>query len=235
MTTNGIEIERKFLARLDDIPPDAETRALAQGYLHPGGAAAPRVTVERVPPCLRLAFSDGTAEMVALGPDQAARLIDGAAGPSAAAAELAASVYVVRVRIPTPGTPELTVKRDASGVAAPGAAVRRPEENAPLAPDQAVRLFSRATSTITKVRVAAGGWEVDTFDGALHGLVIAEAELSADESPLPPAFAGLVIGPEVTHDPRFLNAVLATMPPDAQRRVAASAHAMWPARSTARR
>ncbi|MBU4530502.1 MAG: CYTH domain-containing protein [Hoeflea sp.] len=50
-------------------------------------------------------------------------------------------------------------------------------------------------------------WEVDVFEGALAGLVMAEVEMGAeDEAPALPAW----LGREVTGDPAWTNAVLAT-------------------------
>ena len=52
-------------------------------------------------------------------------------------------------------------------------------------------------------------WEIDVFDGANAGLIVAEIELSSeDESFARPAW----IGPEVTDDSRFLNTALSVRP-----------------------
>jgi adenylate cyclase len=52
-------------------------------------------------------------------------------------------------------------------------------------------------------------WEVDVFEGDNHGLVVAEIELdSEDESFEKPPWAG----EEVSMDPRYYNASLATRP-----------------------
>ncbi len=52
-------------------------------------------------------------------------------------------------------------------------------------------------------------WEVDVFDDANTGLIVAEVELSAeDESFVMPPW----IGPEVTDDAHFLNTSLSQMP-----------------------
>ncbi len=52
-------------------------------------------------------------------------------------------------------------------------------------------------------------WEVDEFEGANSGLVVAEIELSAvDENFLHPSW----LGPEVTDDDRFFNACLSERP-----------------------
>lgn len=60
-----------------------------------------------------------------------------------------------------------------------------------------------------KVEYKGFTWEVDEFLGANTGLVVAEIELDDPERefPRPPW-----IGAEVTHDPRYLNAQLATHP-----------------------
>jgi len=52
-------------------------------------------------------------------------------------------------------------------------------------------------------------WEVDVFDGANEGLIVAEIELSSEEETFArPAW----VGPEVTDDTRFLNTKLSTHP-----------------------
>lgn len=52
-------------------------------------------------------------------------------------------------------------------------------------------------------------WEIDVFDDANTGLIVAEIELSTEDESfaLPPW-----VGPEVTDDPRFLNTSLSKMP-----------------------
>lgn len=49
-------------------------------------------------------------------------------------------------------------------------------------------------------------WEVDEFDGRLAGLTVAEIELPAADTPLPPLPP--FIGREVTGDPRYYNSRL---------------------------
>ncbi len=52
-------------------------------------------------------------------------------------------------------------------------------------------------------------WVIDRFSGASQGLVVAEIELSSPDQPFSiPPWAG----PEVTDDPRYLNASLAKWP-----------------------
>jgi len=52
-------------------------------------------------------------------------------------------------------------------------------------------------------------WEVDVFEGANRGLVVAEIELAREDSrfPLPPW-----VGAEVSSDPRYYNVYLAQHP-----------------------
>lgn len=60
-----------------------------------------------------------------------------------------------------------------------------------------------------EVEVAGLTWEVDIFEGANAGLMIAEVELERPDQPFtPPDWAGA----EVTGDPRFFNAYLAEKP-----------------------
>lgn len=81
----------------------------------------------------------------------------------------------------------------------------------PIPPDDADALLELcAKPIIEKERHLVPGtdgllWEVDEFQGALAGLTLAEVELPAPDSPLaiPPW-----TGPEVTHDPSYLNSNL---------------------------
>lgn len=63
----------------------------------------------------------------------------------------------------------------------------------------------------TRHEVSFGGalFEVDEFHGANQGLVVAEVELDDEGAEVPPA---PWLGEEVTGDPRYLNARLATRP-----------------------
>ncbi len=69
------------------------------------------------------------------------------------------------------------------------------------------------TPPVEKVRyrVPWGGheWEVDVFEGANAGLVLAEIELARPDEPFerPPW-----VGEEVSHDPRYCNVTLARHP-----------------------
>lgn len=92
--------------------------------------------------------------------------------------------------------------------------ITRAEFEYPIPPDDAVNLLEMCLpSVIDKTRhcIEFGGhvWEVDVFHGANEGLVIAEVEL-ADEnvSPELPPWVGL----EVSDDPRYYNANLASRP-----------------------
>jgi len=63
----------------------------------------------------------------------------------------------------------------------------------------------------TRYRVPFGGltWEVDEFTGENKGLIVAEVELPAADTPvkLPPW-----VGKDVTNDPRYFNAELSKTP-----------------------
>jgi adenylate cyclase len=59
------------------------------------------------------------------------------------------------------------------------------------------------------IRVGNHLWELDVFEGANAGLVMAEVELAAEDEPfVRPEWAG----EEVTGDPRYFNAYLARQP-----------------------
>jgi hypothetical protein len=60
-----------------------------------------------------------------------------------------------------------------------------------------------------RVPVGAHIWEIDEFQGANHGLLIAELELSDPDEPFSrPEW----LGAEVSEDPRYLNANLSIQP-----------------------
>lgn len=109
----------------------------------------------------------------------------------------------MRVRIKDEASARLTIKTGS------GADRGEFEYDIPLADAETLK-DSRIGNLVEKTRhnVPLGAWqvEIDVFEGALAGLVLAEIELAdlTDEPPLP-AF----LGREVTGDPRFLNARLA--------------------------
>ncbi|MGB1112383.1 MAG: CYTH domain-containing protein [Schleiferiaceae bacterium] len=80
--------------------------------------------------------------------------------------------------------------------------------------EEALDLLKLSTNTpIEKTRhiIKADGhvWEIDVFEGANQGLVLAEVELrSEDEQVILPSW----IGSEVSHDPRYFNSYLSENP-----------------------
>ncbi len=76
---------------------------------------------------------------------------------------------------------------------------------------QLLRLCKSAIIEKTRYRIPHKGhtWEVDVFAGENRGLVVAELELKSERQsfPRPPW-----VGREVTDDPRYFNASLATKP-----------------------
>jgi len=110
----------------------------------------------------------------------------------------------VRLRL-EPGAARLTIK-------GPGGLVRA-EYDYPLPPAEAEEMLDRLCAgrrlAKTRHKVRHGGllWEVDVFEGPLDGLVVAEVELPRPDHPLDlPPWAGR----EVTDDPRYANAALAS-------------------------
>ena len=113
----------------------------------------------------------------------------------------------VRVRIVDDSEARLTIKSSDIG------AVRAEfEYNIPL--QEAVALMSLGLGTpIEKVRysLTVGDlvWEIDVFEGANAGLVIAEVELKDQDQPIaPPNW----LGTEVTDDRRYYNSNLTYAP-----------------------
>lgn len=110
----------------------------------------------------------------------------------------------VRVRITAKGNARLTVKIGSSSLV-------RDEFEYDIPLDEAEELLTHAIGKViekTRHRVKFGKfvWEVDVFEGAYAGLVVAEVEMRStkDNPELPPW-----IGRELTGDPRFSNHHLA--------------------------
>jgi len=87
------------------------------------------------------------------------------------------------------------------------------EYEIPIADAEALLRTSCVGTAIEKTRhcVEYGGktWEVDAFEGANAGLVVAEIELASEDEPFerPPW-----VGAEVSGDPRYLNTCLCQRP-----------------------
>jgi len=93
-----------------------------------------------------------------------------------------------------------------------GQGIVRTEYEYPIPPDEADEMLDTlcARPLLEKRRyvvpVAGADWEVDEFEGALAGLIVAEIELGHAEQTIElPSW----VGREVTDDPRYLNANLA--------------------------
>ncbi|MCP8883413.1 CYTH domain-containing protein [Devosia sp. XJ19-1] len=113
----------------------------------------------------------------------------------------------VRIRILDDSRAVLTLKGPTDGISR-----AEFEYEVPLDEGRALLEMSRP-NVVEKRRylVPHGGltWEVDVFEGAHAGLVMAEVELaSADQSVDLPAWAGT----EVSHDDRYANASLSRNP-----------------------
>ncbi|MDQ0456221.1 CYTH domain-containing protein [Rhizobium paknamense] len=119
----------------------------------------------------------------------------------------------VRVRIKDMKCATLTLKIGHVGLS-------RDEFEYDIPLEDGLEMIDKATGSViskTRYNVEYGGylWEVDVFDGAHQGLVVAEVELDnpEDDPPLPPW-----VGREVTGDKRFSNQWLATCGAAAERR-----------------
>jgi adenylate cyclase len=113
----------------------------------------------------------------------------------------------IRIRIDGTESATLTIK-----TAEPGITRHEFEYPIPVA-DAEHLLLRRVGAVIDKVRhiVPRGPhtWEIDVFEGANAGLIVAEVELShANEQLDHPPW----LGPEVTDDRRYFNADLARLP-----------------------
>ncbi|MNL31803.1 CYTH domain protein [compost metagenome] len=113
----------------------------------------------------------------------------------------------VRVRLIDDARAVLTIKGPAQGIS-------RSEFEYAIPLDDARSMLELAKPHIvakTRYEIPHGGhvWEVDVFEGAHEGLVVAEVELdSEDEAIDPPDWIGI----EVSHDDRFANASLSRTP-----------------------
>jgi adenylate cyclase len=102
----------------------------------------------------------------------------------------------------------LTLKVSAEGIG-------RHEIELPVDPEEGQLILDRLCTgeTVRKTRHivehAGKTWEIDVFEGANAGLIVAEIELGAEDErfALPPW-----IGPEVTGQTRMLNAALSQRP-----------------------
>jgi adenylate cyclase len=116
-------------------------------------------------------------------------------------------VATVRVRIGG-GEAWLTIKGPTRGLSRTEA-----EYAITVTEAEAMLEYAAASSIIDKTRhVIRHGdhlWEIDEFHGDNEGLIVAEVELTReDEQPQLPDW----VGTEVSHDPRYRNASLATNP-----------------------
>jgi adenylate cyclase len=113
---------------------------------------------------------------------------------------------VVRVRV-AGRAGFLTIKGKGRGISRPEFEYRIPCRDA----EQLLRMSTGSIVSKRRFRVRHAGkvWEVDRFEGANRGLIIAEIELShARESFEKPAW----LGKEVSDDARYVNARLACQP-----------------------
>jgi len=119
-------------------------------------------------------------------------------------------------------TPRCTVRVRVIGVRAyltvkgPTVGVERPELEYPIPMDDATLLLAGecldgavVEKTRYLLRHAGADWEVDEYHGANRGLIVAEIELPAEDTPIAlPAW----VGEEVSYDSRYFNASLARTP-----------------------
>ncbi len=112
----------------------------------------------------------------------------------------------VRIRLQEDAS-VLTVKAPGDGLSRPEFEYEVPVEDA----EQLLVLCGRRVVRKTRHQVPLDGltWEIDVFEGANEGLVLAECELDRPDRPLvlPPW-----VGREVTRDHRYSNAQLSLRP-----------------------
>lgn len=112
----------------------------------------------------------------------------------------------IRVRIDD-GAATLNIKGKTKGIS-------RQEFEYGIPLEEAQELMKLALGHVihkTRMRLPQGQhlWEIDVFQGANDGLIVAEIELESEDTPIDlPDW----IGEDVSHDPRYLNACLAQAP-----------------------
>ena len=114
----------------------------------------------------------------------------------------------VRVRLIDDSRAVLTIKGRVEGVSAPEFEYEIP---VPDAHEMRARLNHSAVVAKTRYEITHAGhvWEVDVFDGANKGLVVAEIELASEGEAFDrPDWCGA----EVSHDTRYRNVSLARAP-----------------------
>lgn len=135
-------------------------------------------------------------------------------------AEVSASEYCAQAYFPT-DNPEIVVRVRILGdkgfltIKGPQVGISRPEFEYPVpVADAKAMMASLTTGNITKVRhyVPAGNglvWEIDEFEGANAGLIIAEIELPSESCEFQvPSWAGA----DESTNIRFTNSYLARFP-----------------------
>lgn len=105
--------------------------------------------------------------------------------------------------VPLAGTYFMAVKS--------GAGLIREEIEFAIPDADGMGLFQMARRRIKKVRYHINDWEIDIFQGELHGLVVAEIEVAHADIPAPEPPAGIELIADVTHDPAFKNKALFLM------------------------
>jgi adenylate cyclase len=101
----------------------------------------------------------------------------------------------------------LTIKGESAGAT-------RAEFEYPIPASDAEQLLALCDGPLVrklrrKLEHAGHTWEIDEFQGDNAGLVVAEIELPAEDTPFErPEW----LGAEVTHDPRYFNSNLAAAP-----------------------
>ena len=112
------------------------------------------------------------------------------------------------------GDPEVRVRRRGEGwslTVKRGSGLRREEHETGLEPEMGRALLEAAGPGVRKWRHVIGRWEVDVYAGRFEGLVVVEVELEREDEALPDPPDGVTLGAELTEEPRFRNAELATL------------------------
>ena len=130
---------------------------------------------------------------------------------------------VVRIRqgYLTSGQPAVRVRRKNDAwvlTVKTGGGLVREEVEVDVDPESGLSLMEMAgESWLEKTRYLIGPWELDIFEGKLHGLIVLELELPSEDAPTPPFPRGIDVNREVTGTAGYRNQVLAALPADEAR------------------
>lgn len=108
----------------------------------------------------------------------------------------------VRIRLQKGDKSYITIKGRPEGI-------RRSEYEYEIPEDDALEMYEMCKDKVEKIRYNHGPWEIDVFERANEGLIVAEIELfDEDEKFNKPWW----LGEEVSDKPKYFNSLLSVHP-----------------------